>query len=94
MKLAIGTLFLGILAASASAHYECTPQQAFDVLFNNATTSIIAERLLISLKSGVAKLRTDLNQTSAEEAAQRIMDRYRNIISYLPKNLAVGLPQI
>ncbi|KAJ2031318.1 hypothetical protein GGI01_001703 [Coemansia sp. RSA 376] len=94
MKLAIGSLFLGILAASVSAHYECTPQQAFDVLFNNATTSIIAERLLISLKSGVAKLRTDINQTSAEDAAQRIVNRYRNIISYLPKNLAAGLPQI
>ncbi|KAJ2821657.1 hypothetical protein FBU31_004831 [Coemansia sp. 'formosensis'] len=94
MKLATGTLFLGILAACANAHYECTTQEAFDVLFNNATTDIVAERLLVSLKNGVAKLRTDLNQTSAESAAQRIMDRYRSILSYLPKGLTANLPQI
>ncbi|KAJ2746091.1 hypothetical protein GGI20_001643 [Coemansia sp. BCRC 34301] len=94
MKLFVPGVLLGILATVVSAHYECTPQQAFDVLFNNATTNIIAERLLVRLKSGVAKLRTDLNQTSAESAAQHIMDRYRSIVSHLPKNIAAGLPLI
>ncbi|KAJ2897198.1 hypothetical protein GGI21_004966 [Coemansia aciculifera] len=95
MKFAfVSAILLGAIATTASAHYECTPQQAFDVLFNNATTNIIAERMLVKLKSGVAKLRIDLNQTSAESAAQHIMDRYRSIVSHLPKNLAAGLPLI
>ncbi|KAJ2000872.1 hypothetical protein GGI04_003973, partial [Coemansia thaxteri] len=89
MKLLPATVVFGIIA-TAHAHYECTPQEAFDVLFNNATTNVLAERLLDTLKKGVVQLRSDLSQTSAENIARAIMDRYRSIIGKLPKDLAVN----
>ncbi|KAJ2687227.1 hypothetical protein IWW39_003088 [Coemansia spiralis] len=88
MKLATGVLILCGFSVSVCAQNQCTPQQALEVLLNDATANFVAERLLVSLKNGVARLRTDLNQTNPEVAAQHIVDNYRSILSYLPKNLA------
>ncbi|KAJ1823725.1 hypothetical protein LPJ60_001332 [Coemansia sp. RSA 2675] len=81
MKLATGVLILGGFSVSVCAQNQCTPQQALEVLLNDATANFVAERLLVSLKNGVARLRTDLNQTNPEVAAQHIVDNYRSILS-------------
>ncbi|KAJ2795553.1 hypothetical protein H4R20_005843, partial [Coemansia guatemalensis] len=57
----------------AYAHYECTPQQAFDVLFSDATSDALAKRVLASLKSGVIEVRGELTKADADKAAQTIL---------------------
>ncbi|KAJ2308079.1 hypothetical protein H4S02_007412, partial [Coemansia sp. RSA 2611] len=66
-------LFVSAICAALTtvyAHYECTTQEAFDVLFSNATTDAFAQRLLDSLKSGVAGVRGEINQADADKAAK------------------------
>ncbi|KAJ2203954.1 hypothetical protein IW145_003750, partial [Coemansia sp. RSA 521] len=87
MKLAVVSTVAALLSV-ARAHYECTTQEAFDVLFSNTTTDALAQRLLNSLKEGTAEIRGRTNNVDAERAAQHILTRYRTILGILPKNIA------
>ncbi|KAJ1648220.1 hypothetical protein LPJ64_000481 [Coemansia asiatica] len=72
MKLSLVSAVLAAGAALTSAHYECTTEQAFDVLFNNATTDALAQKILVSLEKGVIELRNEISQVDAEKAATTI----------------------
>ncbi|KAJ2882991.1 hypothetical protein FB639_002271 [Coemansia asiatica] len=63
MKLSLVSAVLAAGAALTSAHYECTTEQAFDVLFNNATTDALAQKILVSLEKGVIELRNEISQS-------------------------------
>ncbi|KAJ2692954.1 hypothetical protein H4R19_006070 [Coemansia spiralis] len=80
--------------AVADAHYECTTEQAFDVLFSNSTVDEFAKRLLVSLRSGVTRVSGRLESMDAEKAAQAILARYRGIVALLPPNMSANLPRI
>ncbi|KAJ2780766.1 hypothetical protein H4R18_003278 [Coemansia javaensis] len=89
----IAPALLAMLAVGY-AHYECTTQQAFDVLFSNSTTNAFAAQLLTSLRNGVAEVRGRLEGADAKQAANRILSRYRAILTRLPPNVSARLPQI
>ncbi|KAJ1719425.1 hypothetical protein LPJ53_005815 [Coemansia erecta] len=94
MKISFIPFFISIGAVLTQAHYECTQQEAFDVLFNNGTADALAGRILESLKKGAIELRGEISQVDAAKAAGAIVDRYRSLISHLPKDIAARLPPV
>ncbi|KAJ2707813.1 hypothetical protein FB645_000375 [Coemansia sp. IMI 203386] len=94
MKLSFLPMILAAGAALTSAHYECTTDQAFDVLFNNATADALAQRILVSLEKGVVELRDEISHVDAQKAATTIVDYYRYLVSHLPKNVVAKLPPV
>ncbi|KAJ2629026.1 hypothetical protein H4R22_003562 [Coemansia sp. RSA 1290] len=89
----LSTVFSFLAAiAFAYGHYECTTEQAFDVLFGNATTDALAQQLLKSLQSGVVRVEQGLSEVDADKAARDILTRYRAILSLLPNNIASKFP--
>ncbi|KAJ2449462.1 hypothetical protein EV183_004887 [Coemansia sp. RSA 2336] len=89
----LSSVFSFVAAMSfAHGHYECTTEQAFDVLFGNATTDALAQRLLKSLQDGVVKVEHELSEVDADKAARDILTRYRTILSLLPNSIASKFP--
>ncbi|KAJ2850300.1 hypothetical protein IWW36_001986 [Coemansia brasiliensis] len=82
MKFSAVFSFLAVIAC-AHAHYECTTEQAFDVLFSNATTDALAQQLLKSLQRGVVTVEQELSEMDADKAARDVLTRYRAILSTL-----------
>ncbi|KAJ2772760.1 hypothetical protein IWQ56_001244 [Coemansia nantahalensis] len=93
MKVTTVPAILAALAV-ADAHYDCTTQQAFDVLFSNSTVDAFAKQLLASLQSGAARVSSRLESVDAEKAAQAILARYRGMVALLPPNVSASLPRI
>ncbi|KAJ1992709.1 hypothetical protein GGI26_002526 [Coemansia sp. RSA 1358] len=71
-------LILSLPLAFVNAHYECTEEQAFELLLKNATV-VVSEQLLSALRNGAAELRGEVSQTDAKQAANAIIKYYSKV---------------
>ncbi|KAI7820370.1 hypothetical protein BX661DRAFT_189204 [Kickxella alabastrina] len=94
MKISYIPIILSISAALTHAHYKCTTDEAFDVLFNDITADLLAEHILDYLKKGSVQWRNDIDQVDPRKSAVALILRYRAMLEKLPVAIASRFPRI